>query len=320
MPSNPLTELSLVKVKANQTFGGCSAEPQGRQHSAGARPAGLGSLPAEAPSLTVIVPDSKVSPMEFSEQRAVVTGGGRGIGTAIAHALAAEGAAVVVAARSTGEIEATAAALREAGHRAWSVACDVTDPQEVEALRHQAQEKLGGVDVLVNNAGIASSAPLKAIGLEDWNRIFAVNVTGTFRCTQAFLRAMVERGWGRVVNVASVAGKIGAPYISAYAASKHAVVGFTRSVAAEVALTGVTVNAVCPGYVETAMTVETVERIVRKTGLTAEKARASLEGVSPQGRVFEADEVAYQVLCLCDPRARGVTGQAVVLDGGGVQS
>ncbi|MCP3957218.1 MAG: SDR family oxidoreductase [bacterium] len=258
--------------------------------------------------------------MKFNEQRVVVTGGGRGIGAAVAGMLAAEGASVVVAARSTDQIEAVASELRAAGHRAVGMACDVTDPASVEALRARATEELGGVDVLVNNAGIASSAPLRAITLEDWNRIFAVNVTGVFLCTQAFLPAMVKQGWGRVVNVASVVGKIGAPYIAAYAASKHAVVGFTRSVAAEVAAQGVTVNAVCPGYVETEMTVDTVERIVRKTGLSAEQARANLESNSPQRRVFEADEVAYQVLSLCDRRARGVNGQALVLDGGAVQS
>ncbi len=258
--------------------------------------------------------------MDFGQQRALITGGGRGIGAAVAHALAAEGAAVVVAARSRGEIEATADGLRQAGHRAWAVACDVTDPADVERLRDEAVEVLGGVDVLVNNAGIGFSAPVKAIRLSDWERVFAVNVTGTFLCTRAFLPAMVERGWGRVVNVASVAGKVGAPYISAYSASKHAVVGFTRSVAAEVARDGVTVNAVCPGFVATDMVSEAVERITRKTELTAEQAHASLERNSPQQRVFEAEEVAYQVRCLCDPRARGVSGQAVVLDGGAVQS
>ncbi len=258
--------------------------------------------------------------MKNNQQRAVVTGGGRGIGAAVARALAEAGVSVVVAARSRDQIEGVAAELTGAGHKAWAVACDVTDHQEVEALLHEAQEKMGGVDVLVNNAGIAASAPLKAIELEQWNRIFAVNVTGTFLCTQAFVPAMIERGWGRVVNLASVAGKVGAPYIAAYAASKHAVVGFTRSVAAEVAAKGVTVNAVCPGYVETDMSVSTVERIVRKTGLSPEEARATLEKVSPQGRLYTPEEVAYQVAILCDRRAGGVNGQALVLDGGWVQS
>ncbi len=258
--------------------------------------------------------------MKFAQQRAVVTGGGRGIGAAVARALAAEGATVVVAARSRDQVDAVAAELRDAGHDAWGAVCDVTDPASVEALNASANEWMGGVDVLVNNAGIATSAPLKAITLEQWNRIFAVNVTGVFLCTQAMVPGMIERGWGRVVNVASVAGKAGAPYISAYAASKHAVVGFTRSIAAEVAAKGVTVNAVCPGYVETDMSVNTVERIVRKTGMSAEDARAQLEKVSPQGRLYTAEEVAYQVVCLCDPRAGGVNGQSLVLDGGWIQT
>lgn len=258
--------------------------------------------------------------MELAQLRVVVTGGGRGIGAAVARSLAETGASVVVSARSADEIEATAEGLRSDGLDAWAVPCDVTDPHAVGELAASADELLGGVDVLVNNAGVGHSAPLKAITLETWERVFAVNVTGTFLCTQAFLPGMLERGWGRVVNVASIAGKMGAPYIAAYAASKHAVVGFTRSIAAEVATRGVTVNAVCPGFVETEMVTDSVERIVRKTGMSEADARQNLADQSPQRRVFEASEVAYQVLCLCDPRARGVNGQAVVLDGGGVQS
>jgi NAD(P)-dependent dehydrogenase (short-subunit alcohol dehydrogenase family) len=247
---------------------------------------------------------------------AVVTGGGRGIGEAIARLLAAEGAAVVVAARSSVETERVAEDLREAGHRAWSVPCDVTDPAQVGELARVAREALGRVDLLVNNAGAASSAPLSRITLEEWNRLFAVNATSTLLCTQAFLPGMVETGWGRVVNVASIAGRTGAPYIAAYAAAKHAVLGFTRSVAAEVAAKGVTVNAVCPGYVDTAMTEGSVARISATTGRPAAEARALLENASPQRRLFSPEEVAYAVLCLCDERARGINGQAIGLDGG----
>lgn len=234
--------------------------------------------------------------------------------------LAEEGAAVVVSARSVGEIEAVAAELRAAGYPAHAIACDVSDPAQVVALRERAEELLGGVDILVNNAGIARSAPVKAITLKEWNLIFAVNAAGTFLCTQAFLAGMLKRGYGRIVNVASVAGKQGAPYISAYTASKHAVVGFTRSVAVEVATKGVTVNAVCPGYVDTLMAQSAVTNIVAKTGADAEQARHQLEKLSPQQRLFEPEEVAYQVLCLCDPRAKGINGQALVLDGGMIQS
>ncbi|HEV8240375.1 MAG TPA: SDR family oxidoreductase, partial [Thermoanaerobaculia bacterium] len=156
---------------------------------------------------------------------AVITGGGRGIGAATARLLAEAGAAVVIAARSAEQLAATAEGLRAEGHRVFEVRCDVTDPGQVKELHATAIEHLRGVgvlaDVLINNAGVAHSAPLKAIALEDWNRLFAVNVTGTFLCTQAFLPAMAAAGWGRVVNVASIAGKMGAPYIAAYAATKH---------------------------------------------------------------------------------------------------
>jgi NAD(P)-dependent dehydrogenase (short-subunit alcohol dehydrogenase family) len=214
------------------------------------------------------------------------------------------------------EVEQVADELRAAGHSAWAVACDVTEPAQVQALAAAARERMDRVDILVNNAGIAPSAPLRSITLETWNRVFAVNSTGTFLCTQALVPGMVERGWGRVVNVASIAGRTAAPYIAAYAASKHAVVGFTRAVAAEVAASGVTVNAVCPGYVDTRMTDESVARIAGKTGMPAEEARERILRTSPQHRLIEPEEVAYLVLALCDPRARGVNGQAVVLDGG----
>ena len=250
----------------------------------------------------------------------MITGGGRGIGEAVARELAEQGVRVLVSARSVDEIEAVAGALQEAGHEAFAVACDVTQPDQVQALAAQARDLLGPVDILVNNAGIAASAPLRRIRLEDWNQIFAVNVTGTFLCTQAFLPAMVEQKWGRVVNVASIAGLSGAAYISVYAASKHAVVGFTRCIAAEVAAYGVTVNAVCPGYVDTAMVSQSVDRIVAKTGISEEKARASIVGMNPQERVLDPEEVAFQVVSLCDPRARGVNGQTLVLDGGGLLS
>lgn len=251
---------------------------------------------------------------------AVVTGGGRGIGAAIARDLAASGAGVVVTARSREQIEALAEELRANGASAWAVACDVTEPAQIQALRERVEQETGGADLLVNNAGIALAARLDRTTLEEWERLFAVNVTGTFLCTQAFLPKMVERGWGRVVNVASIAGRQGAPYISAYCASKHAVVGFTRAVAAEVATTGVTVNAVCPGYVETDMVARSIENIVEKTGLEEAEARAHLARTSPQDRVFEVEEVAHLVLSLCDPAARGISGQAIVLDGGGVQA
>ncbi|MDA8019095.1 MAG: SDR family oxidoreductase [Thermoanaerobaculia bacterium] len=264
------------------------------------------------------LPDDFDPARPLDGRRAVVTGGGRGIGAATARALAALGAAVVVSARSRDQIDAVAGELSSAGHSARAVSCDVSDPDSIESLFEQASEP-GPVDLLINNAGMAASSPIARQQLEEWDRIFSVNVRGLFLCTRAFLPAIVERGWGRVINVASVAGKIGSPYISAYTASKHAVVGFTRAVAAEVAKTGVTVNAVCPGYVETDMMAQSVNTIVGKTGMDPADARGHLEALSPQQRVFTAEEVAHQIGHLCHPLSGGVNGQCLVIDGGGVQ-
>jgi NAD(P)-dependent dehydrogenase (short-subunit alcohol dehydrogenase family) len=268
--------------------------------------------------------------MRLDGRTAVVTGGGRGIGAAIARTLAGAGATVLVAARNTAEVERVAASIGAGrgdggsggsgggGGRAFAARCDVTDPESVAALARSAAETLGAVDILINNAGASGSAPLHHLTLEEWNRLFAVNATGTFLCTQAFVPGMVERGWGRVVNIASVTGLAGARYIAAYAASKHAVLGFTRSVAAELAATGVTINAICPGYVDTPMTDASIARIVEKTGRPAEEARAAILGTSPQHRLIEPEEVAQMALSLCHDQSRGINGQAIVIDGGGL--
>lgn len=258
--------------------------------------------------------------MKLEGKTAVITGGGRGIGAAVATALAAEGVSVVVSARSENEIEGVAEELRDRGYAAWAVPCDVTDPTQIFELAETAADRLGQIDILINNAGTVTTAPLKSLTLETWNSTLAVNATGVFLCTKAFMPGMIERGWGRVVNIASIAGKTGGPYISAYSASKHAVIGFTRSIAAEVATTGVTVNAVCPGYVDTPMTDRSVEHIVEKTGADPEKVRDTMRRTSPQNRLMDPEEIALLVVNLCDPGARGMNGQAVVIDGGGVQS
>lgn len=258
--------------------------------------------------------------MSLENRTAVITGGGRGIGAATARVLARAGAKVVVSARSSEQIAAVASELRQAGHEVWAIACDVTDIDQVESLATRSHEMAGPAQILINNAGIAASAPLKQITLEDWNRMLAVNATGPFLCTQTFMPGMLAAGWGRVVNVASIAGKVGAPYISAYCASKHAVVGFTRAVAAEVANKGVTVNAVCPGYVDTSMTEKSIANISAKTGLSETEAREHLHSSSPQNRLIEPEEVAQLIASLCQPAAKGINGQAIVLDGGMVQT
>jgi len=181
-------------------------------------------------------------------------------------------------------------------------------------------EEVGRVDVLVNNAGIASGAPLARTSLDDWRAHFDVNATGAFLCTRAVLDGMIERGDGRIVTVASVAGLAGARYTAAYSASKHAAIGLMRATAAEVAGTGVTSNAVCPAYVDTAMTDRTVENIVARTDRSAEQARSELASMTPLGRLLEPDEVAAAVVFLASPEAAAINGQTIVLDGGGLHS
>ena len=248
-------------------------------------------------------------------QVAVVTGAGRGIGAATARALADAGLSVVIAARHRDQIERQAAELVAMGRQARAVVCDVTSETSVEALA-RAAAGVGPVAVLVNNAGAAASMPIARTSIDDWNRLMAVNATGAFLCTRAFLPRMLERQWGRVVNVASTAGLSGGKYLAAYAASKHALVGLTRAAAAEVANTGVTVNAVCPGFVDTEMTAETLDRIVAKTGRTRDDALAAALASAGQTRLISATEVAAAVVSLAAFAAtHPPNGETLILDG-----
>lgn len=258
--------------------------------------------------------------MKLANKIALITGGGRGIGRAIAFAFAREGASLVLAARTKEQVERVADEIKaECDVEVLPVSCDVSDREAVERLFRISREKFArGVDVLVNNAGIAESAPLIKTEDELWHRHLAINLTGTFYCTRAALPFMIERGWGRIINVASIAGKTGAPYIAAYSASKHGVLGLTRSVALEVATKGVTVNAICPGYVETDMARRAVENITAKTGKSEAEAAAALSSMSAQNRLITPEEVAALALLLASDDGRGITGQAINVDGGSV--
>jgi len=254
----------------------------------------------------------------LQERCALVTGGGRGIGRASALDLARAGARVAVAARTVAEVEGTAEELRALGARALALRCDVSKLEDVREAFARTRAELGPVDILVSAAGVAPTAPLVRTSDEMWRQVIEVNLSGVFYAMREALPSMVERGWGRVVNVASIAGRTGSAYIGAYSASKHGVLGLTRCAAVEMAAHGVTVNAVCPGYVDTEMVRAGLERMVQKTGISPEQARKHLEDQSPQKRLFTSEEVSSLVLYLCGEGARGINGQSLTIDGGTV--
>ncbi len=253
--------------------------------------------------------------MSTMRRHALVTGGGQGIGAAIAQALVARGLNVTVLGRRLAVVQALADTDPEHLH---AVSADVADAAQVAEAVASAEARFGPVDVLVNNAGQAQTAPFLKMDLALWHQMLSVNLTGTLVCTQSVLPGMVARGWGRVVNVASTAGQVGYAYVSAYCAAKHGVVGLTKSLALEMAKKGVTVNAVCPGYTETDIVRESIERVVAKTGRTAEEARAEFVKSNPQGKLVQPEQVADAVAWLCGEGAGAVTGQQISVAGGEV--
>jgi NAD(P)-dependent dehydrogenase (short-subunit alcohol dehydrogenase family) len=254
-------------------------------------------------------------PLFLQGRHAVVTGAARGIGAAVAHALALQGANLTLLGRRRDALEVLAAELP--GGRHGVVVADVSLPLEVEAAFAEASAR-GPISILINNAGQAETAPFSRMPIELWERMLAVNLTGTFLCTQAVLPGMLEGGWGRIVNIASTAGLKGYAYVSAYAAAKHGVIGLTRSLALEVAKRGITVNAVCPGYTETDILREGIANVVAKTGISEAEARAKFTAGNPQGRTVQPGEVADAVRWLCGDAAASITGQSISVSGGEV--
>ena len=250
-------------------------------------------------------------------KHAVVTGGGRGIGAAIARALANHGASISLLGRDQQRLEETA---RTIGHTTQCVVVDVSDEASVKAAFDQIRARFQRIDVLVNNAGQAGSAPFGKTTLDLWQKMMSVNLTGTFLCAREVLPAMMAQRHGRIVNIASTAGLIGYAYVSAYVAAKHGVVGLTRSLALEAAKSGVTINALCPGFTETDIVRDAIANIMQKTGKSEEEARAALVSTNPQGRLVRPQEVANAVLWLCAPGSEAINGQAIPIAGGEVMA
>jgi NAD(P)-dependent dehydrogenase (short-subunit alcohol dehydrogenase family) len=258
----------------------------------------------------------------LNERHALVTGAGSGIGAAIAMSLAHQGCRLTLAGRSQDALQKQAECIhREVPDASVVIAAlDVTDLGSVQAGLTLAESRLGPVNILVNNAGQAESQPFLRTDSDLWQRTLAVNLTGTYHMTHAALPGMLESAAGgnpgRIIMVASTAGLMGYPYVSAYAAAKHGVIGLTRSLALELARKNITVNAVCPGYTETAIVALAVDNIVAKTGQTPEQARQALASRNPMQRLIQPEEVANTVVWLCMPGSASVNGQAIAVDGG----
>ena len=252
----------------------------------------------------------------LKDKHVVITGGGSGIGAVIAEALAKSGAKTTIMGRNYQRLQEKAEQLAQG----FATTVDVTDEEKVNIAFQMAVQQHGIIDILINNAGNAISVPFEKMKAEQWNEMLALNLSGVFHCTQACLPAMKKQKWGRIINIASTAALKGYAYVSAYCAAKHGVIGLTRALALETANAGITVNAICPGYTETALTESAIENISLKTGRTKTEAREELLKNNPQKRFIQPEEIANTVLWLCQHEAASVTGQAISISGGEVMS
>jgi NAD(P)-dependent dehydrogenase (short-subunit alcohol dehydrogenase family) len=255
---------------------------------------------------------------ELESKIVLITGGGRGIGRSIALAFAAQGSHVAIAGRTEATLRAVAQETRRAGTEAIPWRCDITRKPEVEELKDEIKRRLGAVQILINNAGIAPAAAFLEMEDSLWEEVLRVNLTGTYNCCKVFLPDMAAAGWGRIINIASIVAKVAYSNISAYVTSKHAVLGLTRALAIESARLGVTVNAICPGYVDTELTRENAGLLAEKKNQSVDRALEILKGISPQKRLIEPEEIASLAVMLASNSARGISGQAINVDGGAV--
>ena len=252
-------------------------------------------------------------------QHALITGGSRGIGAAISNALAALGANISLLARDNKTLKIQSDHLEsEFGVKVFSASTDITNEKEIESSFKKSVNTNGAIDILINNAGIGKSMPFHKMNLEFWKTTLDLNLTGTFLCTKQVYDTMRERGYGRIINISSTVGLRGYPYIAAYTASKHAVIGLTRTLALEAVKKGITVNAICPGYTETDLVSEAIDSIAKTSGRDKINIKTELENMSPMGRLVTPEEVAESAAWLCLPSSASITGQAIVIAGGSV--
>ena len=253
-----------------------------------------------------------------SERIVLVTGGSGGLGRSLARAFARQGCRVVIAGRSAGKLQAAVEEIGKHDFPVLALSCDIRQKDRVELLVQEVRTRMGSVQILINNAGIAAAMSFLEMPESLWDETLQTNLTGAYYCCKAFLPGMIESGWGRILNIASTTGKIGYSHVTAYTSSKHGLLGLTRSLALETARLKITVNAICPGYVDDELTRANAQRMAEKTGKPVEEILALFAGKAPQNRLIEADEVASMALLLASEKAGGITGQAINVDGGAV--
>lgn len=254
----------------------------------------------------------------LSDRVVLVTGGSGGLGRCLARAFARQGYRVAITARDAEKLRAAAEEIGDPEFAVLSLPCDIRYRDQVESLSEELRTRLGPVQVLINNAGIACAMSFLDMSDSLWNETLETNLTGAYHCCKAFLPGMIESGWGRIINIASTAGKVGYPHVTAYASSKHGLLGFTRSLALETARLKITVNAICPGFIDDERTRDNARRMAEKTGKSVEEILALFAGSAPQDRLIQADEVASLALHLASEDSGGITGQAINVDGGAV--